>query len=341
MTAINPQNLKSYTVQEIQDEVLPGLLPLMVERNFPTEIDYDYFACKKIGGGLNNIVYHCLSSYGDIAVKWTVRDERDRAGREFVALSLLQEQHPNMRLAPIPIFLERDRYPLPVVVQSWENADFSHFERFFNMQRHQLAKYLHAIHEVKPSLTSRHLPKAVMTMFSATEGIASIYAQLARFPESEQMLELKELLARLETQKFPIWNEPEAALCRCDANITNFGYSLRGWLSVDWEYSGWGDPAFEVADILTHPSFASMPLDERREMLDLYCSLADDKGSAERSAVYQKIMSVWWVARLNREFSYMKLKERPDTLVTRPSDWLEQVQANYDNYVQQAFEWLK
>ena len=70
-----------------------------------------------ITGGANNLVYHATHQPEDYAVKFTMRDERDRAGREPAALSALQQA--GLHIAPEPIWLDRERYTQPVVVQSW------------------------------------------------------------------------------------------------------------------------------------------------------------------------------------------------------------------------------
>ncbi len=36
-----------------------------------------------ISGGRNGLVYRATSSYADVAIKFTVQDERDRVGREY------------------------------------------------------------------------------------------------------------------------------------------------------------------------------------------------------------------------------------------------------------------
>ena len=69
-----------------------------------------------LAGGANNKPYRATGELGDIVVKFTRRDERDRAGREYAALRLLQERAPG--LAPRPVLLDRERYARPVVVQS-------------------------------------------------------------------------------------------------------------------------------------------------------------------------------------------------------------------------------
>lgn len=74
-----------------------------------------------LAGGANNELYRATGERGDIVVKFTRRDERDRAGREYAALRLLHERAPG--LAPRPVLLDRGRYARPVVVQTWIPGD--------------------------------------------------------------------------------------------------------------------------------------------------------------------------------------------------------------------------
>src|SRR5512139_1869716 len=76
-----------------------------------------------IGGGRNNLLYRATGAAGDLAVKFTLRDARDRAGREYGALLALQAA--GLDLAPVPVLLDRKRYPLPVVVQTWLPGEVS------------------------------------------------------------------------------------------------------------------------------------------------------------------------------------------------------------------------
>src|ERR1043165_1862994 len=70
-----------------------------------------------IEGGANNLLYRATSAADDLAIKFCIRDERDRAGREFASLTTLQEA--GLDLAPIPLLLDRERYSQPVMVQTW------------------------------------------------------------------------------------------------------------------------------------------------------------------------------------------------------------------------------
>ncbi len=77
----------------------------------------------RIDGGWSNLLYRVTGPAGDWAVKFTVRDKRDRAGREYQALLALRQA--GLSVAPEPLFLARRRYPQPVVVQTWLEGEAS------------------------------------------------------------------------------------------------------------------------------------------------------------------------------------------------------------------------
>ncbi len=54
---------------------------------------------------MNNLIYRASSAEGDFAVKFTVRDDRDRAGREYAALRALHQA--GLELAPQAVWLEQ------------------------------------------------------------------------------------------------------------------------------------------------------------------------------------------------------------------------------------------
>ncbi len=62
-----------------------------------------------ITGGANNLLYRVSSEAGDYAVKFMLRDARDRAGREAAALQVLHQA--GLQIAPRLVLLERDRKP--------------------------------------------------------------------------------------------------------------------------------------------------------------------------------------------------------------------------------------
>src|SRR5829696_8910504 len=71
----------------------------------------------RVAGAGNNLLFRATSGAHDLAIKFTIRDARDRAGREYTALLALQQA--GLAVAAVPLWLDRDSYAQPVVVQSW------------------------------------------------------------------------------------------------------------------------------------------------------------------------------------------------------------------------------
>jgi hypothetical protein len=74
-------------------------------------------------GGYSNLLYRVTGPSGHWTVKFTVRDRRDRAGREYHALLALRQA--GLSVAPEPLLLDRRRCAQPVVVQTWLEGEVS------------------------------------------------------------------------------------------------------------------------------------------------------------------------------------------------------------------------
>lgn len=286
-----------------------------------------------VGGAGNNRLYHATSPAGDFAIKFTIRDARDRAGREYEALRVLQDA--GLDLAPRPVLLERDRYPQPVVVQTWlDGAPVDTAPETDDEWQHLLA-HITALREITPERATLPLRPSVLTFRSAAEGIHEIREQCAYLPPEAQPAPLQALVRQVEQTAWPCWPDPALHLCRCDLSTHNFIRRPLAWASVDWEYSGWGDPAFEIADLLAHPTYMSVPAARREEVIDSYAACYEDPGLVRRSRVYYGLMLVWWVARLARSRYEIPLG-RDQRLVAWPVDWQEDLAAKYNHYVERA-----
>lgn len=283
-----------------------------------------------IGGGRNNLLYHAAGALGDLAVKFTLRDARDRAGREYGALQALQAA--GLDLAPVPLLLDRKRYTLPVVVQTWLPGEVSATPPVTDAEWHSLIEHLVRAHTVTRDKARVRLPAAVLDVDSAARGLRAVHEQLARLPRAAQPAALQALVRGLERTRFPRWPRPAAALCRCDSNISNFVRRPDGWASVDWEYAGWGDPAFDIADLCAHAAYADVPLERWAWVTGEYCAMAGSPAAAERIRVYHKIMAVWWVARIVR-YMVETPRGKDRRLAAAPEGWEADMQAKYEHYM--------
>jgi len=96
---------------------LHALLGILALPDAPHDGHWGRWRFARIEGGGNNVLYRATDDRADLAVKFTARDARDRAGREYATLAALQ--HMGTPIAPAPILLERERFAHLVVVQTW------------------------------------------------------------------------------------------------------------------------------------------------------------------------------------------------------------------------------
>jgi hypothetical protein len=154
-------------------------------------------------------------------------------------------------------------------------------------------------------------------------------------PKKAQPASLQRLLRRFEKTHFSEWPAVPPALCRVDPNHLNFIRRPGLWGSVDWENSGWGDPAFEIADLMTHPAYLTVPASHWGWVVESYGQLTNDPAAAHRIRTYHQVMLVWWVARLAR-YLYEVPQGLDERLVQRPAEWLADIQAKYERYLKLA-----
>jgi aminoglycoside phosphotransferase (APT) family kinase protein len=286
-----------------------------------------------VGGGRNNLLYRAHGELGDFAVKFTIRDDRDRAGSEYWALLVLQ--HAGLDLAPRPVLLEQTRYRQPVVVQTWVDGEIVGVAPTSESDWRALVQHYAAVHHVTPANTDAELGPAVLTMDSATAGRGRIAKETAHVPPSDWPEELRRLIDSLDRATFPDWPAPPVTLCRGDSNPQNFLRRPTGLASVDWEYSGWGDPAFELAELRCHPAYLAVSAPSIDDLVTMYAPLDGDPTFTIRAHTYYRLMLVWWAARFAR-ILYEVDRGLDERLVPRPSTWRAETMSNYDEYVRRA-----
>lgn len=290
-----------------------------------------------VGGGANNRLFRATGREGDLAVKFTVRDSRDRAGREYHSLSALRAA--DLAIAPQPILLDRQRYAQPVVVTTWLAGPCGTEPPAEDDDWAGLLAHFHALHGLVPDVVATALPDVVLTMRTVEDGLAAIGAQIGRLPAASRPRELVDLVGRVERSSLPHWPMPQARLCRGDSNISNFIIRPGTWASVDWEYAGWGDTAFELADLITHPAYGAVSRERREWLIARYCADPPDRLSERRIRTYIPLMLVWWVARFARML-YEVPRGLDERLVTRPPDWAEHATRQYERYLARATDAL-
>ncbi|MFL5805891.1 MAG: aminoglycoside phosphotransferase family protein [Roseiflexaceae bacterium] len=286
-----------------------------------------------VSGGANNLLYRATSAEADLAVKFTMRDDRDRAGREYAALSALRQA--GLQLAPQAIWLDQQRYHQPVVVQTWLDGEVLAAPPQMDADWMALLQHYCVIHSLTPARTATALAEAVLNVPSGAAGKALVWQHAERLPPSARPQSLQVLLTRFEAWNPPTWPAPPRTLCRVDPNWRNFLRRAGGWASVDWENSGWGDPAFELADLMTHPGYEEVAPARWDWLIDTYAERIGDRTAALRARTYATIMLVWWVVRLAR-YLYEVPRGLDPRLVQRPPDWRGEIERKYARYAARA-----
>ena len=281
-------------------------------------------------GGRNNLLYRARGPGGDLAIKFYRRDGRDRAGREYHSLLVLRQA--GLEIAPQPMLLDRERYGQPVGVQRWIEGQTGGPLPEEEGPWQALSEHLASIHSVTPQRTPIKLRRGTIHAASAEEARQRVYEQAAHLPAGAQPDSLRRLLERLRAATLPDWPSAPVALCRLDNNLANYVWRPAGWASVDWEYSGWNDPAFDVANLASHVAWLEVPAWRWVWFVEGYARLVKDETVALRAEVYRRIMLVWWAARLAR-YLYELPRGRDQRLADWPEGWQAEIETKYEGYL--------
>jgi hypothetical protein len=86
----------------------------------------------------------------------------------------------------------------------------------------------------------------------------------------------------------------ELCLCRVDPNLANGVWGADSRLRwVDWEYSGWGDPALDWADLRWHAALAGQS-EAQAWLRENYHRPADDPSFEERLVAWDHLLATRW-----------------------------------------------
>lgn len=272
-------------------------------QNQQDEIAASGWHITRVTNGMNGIVYHAQADDGrDFAVKISKRDDRDRAGREFKALTALRE----LDVAPQPIALVHEPQDLPgdVTISTWLQGTMleNHPPPEAKARWQMLLESISTPHRIQPN---DQLSNAVMYVREPGDLLDLIDGWYKRLPpEPLGTLSAEErttLLRAVHQQTRRTWDKPAPiGLIHCDSNPNNLieaGHKIR---LVDWENSGWADPAFDLADLCAQPNYGVTLPDEHHVWLRTeHARLLNDKMLPERAECYQRLLLAWWVMRMS------------------------------------------
>ncbi len=151
----------------------------------------------------------------------------------------------------------------------------------------------------------------------------------ARYEELySQIMQLKQVIKKLNYLETPCHNDP---------NLANFIKSKDAMLLLDWEYSGMGDPAWDIAYVSTHGSFCKAQEDL---MLTSYLNGKRDESIELRMHAYKPatefIFALWIRLQIlngHLPVSKEELEETEEISLTNTEDYLSKNQYQEALYI--------
>jgi len=268
--------------------------------------------------GLNNNLYRVRLGRDVYACKLFIVDEQQRARREWTALRSLQEAQ--LQAAPEPIAYAPDGpLPQPTIVYRWISGKKLTKGGVTDDDLTTLIANLNQIHQTQAAPNTRplvawHQPADFanyLAEIQAFVGRIRAWATDSRFvpndlpawatdpptwlPLFEKALRLaKNAIAQADTRgecshKALVWG---------DGNLDNVIRNEQEQLIfLNWESSGWGDPAYDLARLRWHPRASEISQTRWQAALNTYVPHPGDRYFRERLAVYSQLLPVWWVGR--------------------------------------------
>lgn len=287
---------------------------------------------RRVTGGTNNALYRVEVGGDLVACKLFVDDERQRARREYGALRVLEAT--GLDLAPRPLWLDESCsvVPYPTVAYLW----LSGTSLGPDLPQQQLAAMINSIqrlHSLRPEDSAGlELADAWFHWFSLDAYLDEIRGILADYgpwligtdPQGPGIVGRLNRLVD-DCASFVGGSNVDAGrdcvplrLCGIDTNLANAVWCDDGRLRwVDWEYSGWGDPALDLADFRWQASLDGISSAEHAWLRERYRRPAGDGGFDERLAVWDRLISTRWVLVILRRL--WSAHEGPDRVrLTQP-----------------------
>jgi aminoglycoside phosphotransferase (APT) family kinase protein len=268
--------------------------------------------------GMNNSLFRVQIAGEAYACKLFVADGRQRDYREWAAIQQLWRAE--LPLAPRPVaYFPGGPLPVPAVIYSWVDGVSLTREPLTAHALVELVNALAHIHRVPRAptpelLAAFHQPPRFtdyLAEIRANTGQVQAWAEQAntRPPMLAQWAaDLPELLPALvnalHLAEAAISDArlddicPADSLIRVDGNLDNVLRGADGRLTfVDWEYSGLGDPAYELAELRWHPNAMRFPSAWWDTALATYPTPPGDDDFRHRLRLFNHLLPIWWVGR--------------------------------------------
>ena len=203
-------------------------------------------AITPLTGGYNNMVFSFVLTDEQVCAKLYRIDDRQRAEREWRALHLLREH--GLEVAPRPVWYDPDPTQPVVVMERVPGQPLS--ERM--LRNHELATLAHTLKCIYAGVpTTADFP--FRRIGHPAEIVSRIEQWAASFvvdPAIAETAVVRRLLERwLAGPDRHLLTAPAPRVFSAgDSNLGNYLWDGSHMWCVDWEYAGWSDRAYQLAD---------------------------------------------------------------------------------------------
>jgi len=291
------------------------------------------FVLEKLDSGTNHQVFKYKHSNDEYLLKMASQNKSIRLAKELLALIFMDTQ--DEKLAPKPIAFFREKDNLSVLIAEWIQGKVYQEPPQQDSEWVQIVEHYFRIHSNSPSFHNIYVQSAYQNPCSKQKSKKFIESQIGKVPKEFWPNEIKALLKLWEEKTFINWSTPKVAFCRGDGNFTNLIMISKGIISVDWEFSGWGDPYFDLASLLAHPAYVDSNLSKVQWVADYYNGLDKQKDFHQKINDYLLTLFIYWAAR------YLNLLYNTDQ--TKTFNWRDRPslrQENYEKYVKRGWDIL-
>jgi aminoglycoside phosphotransferase (APT) family kinase protein len=252
--------------------------------------------------GYNGIVFRVRSEDADLAAKVSQIDERDRAGRELAALELLDRHGVAVAPEPVGVVHAPDGISVDVMFARWRPGTplAEPPSPGSSVWRTILEAYA-TFHRLGIADGGAPLRPAVLGV-----DLYQVVDDMRDRARQHGDLDSDGLIAAAERSIHATLPTVQSrCLIQCDANLQNvlLDGSGEAVTIVDWENSGWGDPCFDLANILMTPQLADRTVEEWEPLFAAHAELLGDSRLADRTRAHACVISAWWVVRLRQEIA--------------------------------------
>lgn len=282
---------------------------------------------RRVGGGMNNALYQVRLKGRWLACKLCVKDERQRARREAAALRLLKLARVDIAPELVGLDESEQHLPYPAVVYAWLEGK-TLLDAWSSVQVDQLLESILRSHALRLSEAGLgDLPTAWMHWFDVMPYLQELqkfcefylpWMETMLFQGGELAERLRSLRAlcqqRLNSSRVEISRQGiPLCLCHVDPSPGNAICGSDGRVRwVDWEYSGWGDPALDLAEFRWHIAYRSWSPAQHAWLREHYGQPVDDPGFEARLAFWDALLAVRWAFLLARRlWSEYNGQDRP------------------------------